>query len=144
MTMQPADIRRLRTLAEENEILRERLRQLQDVLVPEYRMPRQWHLSRLEDRLLRALLKASGSLLTREAALAALYPDPDEYPDFKSFDVYVCKLRRKFRRAGAPVVIETFIGEGYRLTAPSVAFITAAIAADRAAYAAAASALEAA
>lgn len=143
MTMQPADIRRLRTLAEENEILRERVRQLQDMLVPEYRMPRQWRLSPLEDRLLRALLKASASLLSREAAFAALYPDPDTYPDFKSFDVYVFKLRRKFRRAGAPVVIETFIGEGYRLTAPSVAYITAAIAEDRAAYAAA-SALEAA
>ena len=137
MTTQPADIRRLRTLSEENDILRERLRQLQDVLVPEYRMPRRWQLSRLEDRLLRALLKSGASLLSREAAFAALYPDPDEDPDVNSFDVYVCKLRRKFRKVEAPVVIETFIGEGYRLTAASVAYITAAIADDHAAYEAA-------
>lgn len=137
MSMQPADIRRLRTLAEENENLREQVRQLQDLLVPEYRMPRHWHLTWLEDRLLRALLKSGASILTRDAAFAALYPDPDKQPESGSFSTAMARLRGKFRRMNAPVVFQNFHGEGYRLNVEGVAYITAAIADDRAAYEAA-------
>jgi two-component system cell cycle response regulator CtrA len=65
-----------------------------------------------EHRLL-GIFEARG-LVTKEAAMLALYADrPNEEPEIKIIDVFVCKLRRKLKPLG--IEIETKWGHGYQL-----------------------------
>jgi two-component system, cell cycle response regulator CtrA len=94
--------------------LRERIRQLEDALVPqEVLFPIEWALTGSEARLLAYL--TTRDLATKPQIHAALYslrPDGDD-PELKIVDVFVCKLRRKLKPFG--VVIETRWGYGYAL-----------------------------
>jgi DNA-binding response OmpR family regulator len=137
MTMQPSDLRRLRTLAEENEILREEVRQLREALTPTIPLPRVWRLGPMEERFLRALRRAGQSMLSRETLMQALYCGRDDAPDARILDAHACHLRRKMAAYGPQIVVETIRGEGFRLTASSIVAFDTAVAADQSAYAAA-------
>lgn len=134
MTMHPSDLRRLRTLAEENEILREEVRQLREALAPTIPLPRVWRLGTCEARLLCALRRAGHSILVRDVAMSAIYRGSDDAPDARIVDTHVFHLRRKLARHAPDVAVETIRGEGFRLTASGIVAFDAAVAADQAAY----------
>jgi DNA-binding response OmpR family regulator len=70
-----------------------------------------------EARLVAALARSPGSVLTREQLLEAVARRPDEVYD-RVVDVHVANLRRKLGDdAGAPWLIETVPQVGYRLVA---------------------------
>lgn len=98
---------------EEIEMLRERVRQLEQVLVPDsITVPVEWRLTSSEARLFAFL--TTRDVASKSAIMQALYSDrADEDPEIKIIDVFVCKLRRKVKPFG--VKIETVWGRGYSL-----------------------------
>lgn len=62
------------------------------------------------------LVARRGSTVTKEMFLAHLYGGRNE-PEMKIIDVFICKLRRKLKDAGAPHVVETVWGRGYSVPA---------------------------
>lgn len=69
-----------------------------------------------EREVFRVLLRHKGSLVRKEAIFQALFshkPESD-WPDDKTLDVVVCKMRKKMG-AATPWAIETQWGEGRRL-----------------------------
>ena len=74
-------------------------------------------LSRMELRLLAALIDAAPGVISREALVARLWPDSAsrmEHYD-RSLKVWICQLRRHFVAVGQPDAISTVRGMGYRL-----------------------------
>ena len=71
-------------------------------------------LSPTEYRLLEALLRNAGRVLTRQSLLSRVWGYEDE-PESNAVDLYIHYLRRKL---GAAVRITTVRGVGYRLDAP--------------------------
>lgn len=72
--------------------------------------PLEWGLTQNEARLFGALLERE--LLTKDAAMAALYRDRGEdEPEVKIVDVFVCKTRKKLKPFG--IEIGTRWGVGY-------------------------------
>ena len=70
-------------------------------------------LTRLETRLMAALVERIGHCVAKGALMDALYFDrPHGEPDAKIVDILVCKIRKKI--AGSGFVIETIWGQGYR------------------------------
>lgn len=61
---------------------------------------------------LELLTTRAGMTITKEMFLQHLYSGRDE-PEMKIIDVFVCKVRRKLRDAGADGIIETVWGRGY-------------------------------
>ena len=57
----------------------------------------------------------------KEAIVAGIYALEGDEPDSKIIDVFICKVRRKLAKAGAPNLITTVWGVGYRLQDPAVA-----------------------
>lgn len=100
-------------LQREVAILRERVRQLEEVLAPStIPIPLEFRLTSSEARVFAHL--ASRDIATKQSVMLALYSDrPDVEPEAKIVDVFVCKLRKKV--AGFGVTIETVWGQGYRL-----------------------------
>lgn len=98
---------------QEIETLRERIRQLEQVLVPDtINVPVEWRLTSSEARLFAFL--TTRDVASKSAIMQALYSDrPDEDPEPKIIDVFVCKLRAKVKPFG--VNIETVWGRGYSL-----------------------------
>ena len=73
------------------------------------------HLTNKEYAILELLSLRKGSTVTRENLLDQLYGGMDE-PDLKTFDVFICKLRKKLAQAtGGSHYIETVWGRGYAL-----------------------------
>jgi DNA-binding response OmpR family regulator len=68
--------------------------------------------SRREYFVLEALLAANGGVVETRALVEAAWDDSAEYPTANGVRVAVKRLRRKL---GAPDVIETVVGSGYRL-----------------------------
>lgn len=102
---------------EENEILRERVYYLERMLLGDGEvMPPEFKLTSKEGQLLNALL--ARDILTKEQIMTALYSDrPNEIPEQKIVDVFVCKMRPKLEPFG--ITIETVWGHGYSLTPES-------------------------
>ena len=125
----------LRALRDENEELREQVRQLREALAPTAMLPRQWRLSPTQERLLRALRAVGKDTLHRERAFHALYASWDDMPEMASLDALVSKLRRRLREAGAPIEIKAVWGRGWRLTPEGCAAYDAAVADDQAQWA---------
>lgn len=72
-------------------------------------------LTKSEKALLTILSDRAGRVVSKESLMLLLYGDaPDEPPDEKVIDVYVCKIRPKL--AGTGCSIETVWGEGFRFT----------------------------
>lgn len=103
----------LAQLRDENEQLRETVRQLQEVLVPARSFCARLGLTRQEDILFRHL--ASREIATQRSILLALYSDrADDPPGWNIVSVMICKMRPKLRPHG--ISIELVWGVGYRLT----------------------------
>lgn len=75
------------------------------------------HLTGREYQLLELLALRKGSTITKEMALNHLYGGIDE-PEIKIIDVFICKIRKALRRAGAGEVLGTVWGRGYVLRDP--------------------------
>jgi DNA-binding response OmpR family regulator len=70
-------------------------------------------LTRLETRLMAALVEKLGHCVGKAALMDALYFDrAHEEPDAKIVDILVCKIRKKLTASG--YAIETVWGQGYR------------------------------
>jgi two-component system, OmpR family, response regulator len=67
-----------------------------------------------EFRLLGALAARPGEVVRRASLIAAGWPD-GAIVHANTLDAYLARIRRKLRDAGAPEVIETARGVGYRL-----------------------------
>lgn len=74
------------------------------------------HLTGKEYAIVEALALRQGHVLTKEAILNAIYGGMDE-PEIKIIDVFICKIRNKFKQLGVQVHLETVWGQGYRLAA---------------------------
>jgi two-component system, cell cycle response regulator CtrA len=73
------------------------------------------HLTNKEYAILELLSLRKGTTVTRESFLNQLYGGMDE-PELKTFDVFICKLRKKLAQAtGGRHYIETVWGHGYVL-----------------------------
>ena len=103
---------RLEAIEDENDRLRERIRQLEKVMGMDITLPLEWGLTGHE-RMVFGVLMAR-SMATKDACMAALYRNvgKDE-ADPKIVDVFVCKMRKKLGPFG--VVIKTVWGAGYKL-----------------------------
>lgn len=71
------------------------------------------HTTKREYQMLELFAMRRGQCLTKEAFFNHLYGGIDE-PEIKIVEVFICKLRKKLRAAGADV-IETVWGRGYML-----------------------------
>lgn len=94
-------------------LLRERIRQLEEALVPtDIVAPLEWCLTGAEARLFAFL--TTREMATKQAIMNALYSGrAGDEPEIKIVDVFVCKLRKKIEPFG--VDIQTVWGQGYRL-----------------------------
>ena len=102
-------IEQLRT---ENETLRERVRQLEQCLMPEeWQPPVEWGLTTSESRLFAQLLKRD--VCSKESLMMGIYASGESDVDTKIIDVWICKIRAKTKAYG--VIIETLWGRGYSL-----------------------------
>ena len=75
-------------------------------------------LSRMELRLLAALIDAAPGTISKEALVARLWPDSTSRSENheRSLKVWICQLRRHFVAVGLPDAICTIRGIGYRLS----------------------------
>ena len=71
-----------------------------------------------EFALLHLLMRRKNMVMTKQAILSNLYAEIDE-PEIKIIDVFVCKIRTKLAKAGAPDVIGTVWGRGYTVRDPA-------------------------
>ena len=116
---------RLEIVDAENEELRERIVQLEELLGFRTLLPIEWRLTGKEAGLV-------GFLLTRPLAskadlMSALYSlRPDEPPHEKIVDVFVCKVRKKLRPFGVEIL--TVWGQGYRIDKATRERLTAQLA----------------
>ena len=78
------------------------------------------HLTGKEYAILELLAMRRNMVLTKEIFLNHLYGGMDE-PEMKIIDVFICKLRRKLAKAGAPDLIGTVWGRGYIMRTPEAA-----------------------
>ncbi|GJE77202.1 winged helix-turn-helix domain-containing protein [Methylorubrum suomiense] len=126
-----ATARHLARLVEENETLREEVRQLREQLEPSIQFPRTWRLTQSESRILCALYAAKTRIVTRESAVIASTNREDDLPDLQILSVSVSRIRTKLRRVGLTSVIETAWGIGYHLSADGVIALNKALAAEQ-------------
>lgn len=100
-------------LETENDELRERVRALEDMLGMTFDAPLQLGLTEKEAMVLGLLSKVD--MATKEAIMFHIYSDrPNDVPEIKIVDVFVCKVRRKLKPFD--ISIQTIWGIGYRLT----------------------------
>lgn len=95
------------------DILKERVRQLEEILVPSgLTLPVEWRLTASEARVFAHL--TTRDECSKDSIMRALYLGRiDEEPEIKIVDVFVCKLRKKLRPFD--VEIRTIWGQGYSL-----------------------------
>jgi two-component system, cell cycle response regulator CtrA len=109
----------LHLLRNENAALRERIRQLENILVPTIDVPIEFGLTATETRVFAHLL--TRSLVSKRALHTAAYGHLiDEAPDESVLESHISKLRRKLRPHGFQIENERFAG--YRLTGPREQF----------------------
>lgn len=75
------------------------------------------NLTSKEYALVELLALKKGSTVSKENILNQLYGGIDE-PEIKIMDVFMCKIRRKFKEACGQDYIKTIWGRGYTLEAP--------------------------
>jgi two-component system cell cycle response regulator CtrA len=108
------------TLERENDMLRERVRQLEEQLGFHCPAPIEFQLSRSEAAVFGVLL--TRDVVTTETLMAALYRDCSrDEAEPEILKVFVHKVRKKMKPFG--LTVETIWGTGYRLTAASKAVI---------------------
>jgi DNA-binding response OmpR family regulator len=77
-------------------------------------------LTPLEYELLHRLIQSAGRLVTRDALAGLIWGD-DRGAGAHQLKAFVCRLRRKLWRPGAPPLIQTVHGLGYRFAGPGAA-----------------------
>lgn len=99
--------------AEEIDMLREKVRQLEDLLVPPSTIiPIEWGLTASEAKLFAFL--TTRHMATKANIMHALYSDrAGDDPEMKIVDVFICKVRKKLTPHGVEII--TFWGQGYGL-----------------------------
>lgn len=122
----------IRRLREENETLREHVRQLEEAIVPAIPLPRSWRLTAHQGRLLCAIRAAAPHIFSRERAVLVIYGSSEDHPTWRVMDAQVCYARRSLKRADAPITFETVPGVGWRMSPESCAAFDAAVTADQA------------
>lgn len=115
-------------LEDENEVLRERILQLEQALGYRLVVPLLFGLTDHESRLLGALL--TRDIMSRAQLLTALYGHKpvDDEPELKIIDVYTCKARAKLKPFG--VEISSKWGVGYYMTKEAKAKVQEYLAAE--------------
>lgn len=109
-------VARLEVVERENETLRERIAQLEELLRGKEPPPIEFSLTGSE-AIVFGLLTTRG-LVTKDAMLAALYHNSGkEEAEAKIADVFVCKLRKKLKPFG--IQITTIWGRGWEMSAAS-------------------------
>ena len=110
----------VRTLRDENEELREQVRQMKAALVPPFLYPAEWRLTAAETIILSVLL--ARPIAPRRAIVTALRTRPigrggqvrpDDADSMPSIDTLIWKLRQKLNPLGCQ--IEAVYGVGWRL-----------------------------
>ena len=102
---------------DEVETLRERVRQLEEALMPPLPVPVEWQLTKVERRAYACL--ASRPLASKDALMIALYAEAREEPHLKHLDLVVHRLRKKLEPFGYK--IKASWGEGWRLSKSRIA-----------------------
>lgn len=104
---------RVAALREENDELRERVRQLGEQLAStKFAFPRDLGLTPTQILILRHLL--TRDVITRNSAMLLLYSDrAHDEPGLNNVDVHISRIRRKLRPAG--IQIENVWGRGWRV-----------------------------
>ena len=111
--MSPRPIVTIARLQHENEVLRDRVFQLETEFGINLEPPPPFDLTASEARVFGILL--ARDYCSKEQVMTALYAhQPRDEPDIKIVDVYVCKIRRKVEPVG--VQIETVWGHGYKIS----------------------------
>lgn len=81
------------------------------------------HATGKEFAMLELFATRRNTVLTKEHFLAHMYDERDE-PEVKIIDVFICKLRAKFKLYGVPDMIETIWGRGYIMRDPDAIKVT--------------------
>lgn len=119
---------RLEVVEAENEMLRERIAQLETLLCGDAAPPIQLGLTPSEGLVLGLLMQRD--VATKDAVMAVLYRNRGrDEAEIKIVDVFICKMRRKLKPC--EIEIKTLWGTGYALPAASKAKIKAMIAETR-------------
>ena len=97
----------------EIDTLRERVRQLENILAPDdVHVPVEWRLTASEAKVFAHL--TTREIATKQSLMLAMYSDRVEAePEIKIVDVFICKMRKKLSRFGVEIV--TVWGSGYSL-----------------------------
>lgn len=121
----------VRRLEQENDELRERIANLEELIGLRIEVPLVFGLTTAEAKMLGVLLKRE--LVSKEMAMTALYGlrTGGAEVEIKIIDVFVCKIRAKLKRFG--IVIETVWGRGYLIPQASKAKVFAMLHEARAA-----------
>lgn len=112
---------RVEALMAENERLRDQVQMLQEALGSNWMPPIELGLTPAEGSVVGCLMKFD--YVSKDRLMAALYdgrPDADEVEP-KIVDVFICKIRKKFRPYG--FLVDTLWGRGYALSAATKASI---------------------
>lgn len=102
-------------LEQENELLRERVRQLEQLLGMSFEAPPIFGFTPSEGVMFGMLLK--NKIVRKEALLDGMQRGRPHNVEIKIVDVLICKMRRKLKPYG--ISIETQWGNGYFLNAAS-------------------------
>jgi two-component system, cell cycle response regulator CtrA len=115
-------------IEEENDELHEQVRLLEEAAHGVEMLPPELKLTAKEERVVNALL--ARDVMTKEAIMTALYSDrPNDVPEIKIVDVFVCKIRSKIKKHG--LKIDTHWGRGYSMPPDSKAELRGMIAARK-------------
>jgi two-component system cell cycle response regulator CtrA len=112
-------------LETENDVLRERVSVLEEIIGLKMRVPLVFPFTAQEAKLFGFLMKRD--LVTKENAMFVLYGTRagGEEVEIKIIDVFVCRIRAKLKPFGIP--IQTKWGQGYYLNADAKAKVEALI-----------------
>lgn len=107
----------LASLREENDILRETVRQLREELAPVRAFPKAWRLTPQQETVLSCIIAASPGVATYSRIITALYghEEPPDWVD-KMLHVMVSEIRKNLREAGTEPGIRNIAGRGYVMT----------------------------
>jgi len=115
------------TRCERCQELEEEIRQLRKLITPGGRFPLSWSLTNKQTLLLSCFL--TRSIVTRDAALAGVY-GADTENDIRIVDVYMKRIRERFRDVGVDIKFKAEYGLGYSITAEDQAKLKSFVVTD--------------
>lgn len=108
-------LKRIDVLENENDVLREKLKLLQETVATKIHIPAELELTGKQEMVLAILLERP--LVTKEAVMTYLYSTSGagKVPEIKIVDVFICKVRNKLEKFLPECKISTKWGVGYYL-----------------------------